>query len=259
MKPPLTIRQSSAFTLIELVLVIAVIAVLAVLAFPVLTRMQESGKVAKNVNNLKALGTAYLTYAAENNGRIPQTMQNIRRNGKSGEGLFMTTGIDMWPTGSPRRLFTKENWEFGTGPNDYLGSPDVFYGPFTPTLNANRQSGEVWERVATAYRIGYVFYYQVLEDDSDAGSSGTKRVATNDPSGRPIINSHLSTGHPRAPLFSDITSEAWAKELGFPWETVKNLYVVHLDGSVDSVPAERIKYGNENKVFTMAGFVRQPK
>ena len=255
MNPPSKIRPASAFTLTELLLVVIIISVLAALSFSVISRTQEGGKVVKNITNLKSLGTAYLTYAAENNGRIPPTTQNIRRNGKSGEGLFSTTAIDMWPMGSPRRLFSKDKWEFGTGTTDYLASPDVFYGPFTPILNANRRSGELWERVATAYRIGYVYYYQALKDDSDAGSSGVARIAVNDPTGRPLINTDLLTGHPRTPLLSDIISETWATELGFPWEKATNIYVVHLDGSVDSIPAERVRTSKENKVFTMSGFV----
>ena len=255
MNNPRFTTRLPAFTLIEIMAVIAIVAVLAALVSPLVFNAVEAGKGAKNISNLKTLGSATLTYAADNNGMLPPTMQNI----KGGQGLFMTTGIDMWPTASPRRLFDRDTWKFGTGGTDYLPSPDVFYGPFTTLLNKNRGAGEAWERVPTAYRIGYVYYFLPIEDDSDKTAGGAKRKAVSDPRGRPLANSSLAVGHPRAPLFSDMISESWASETGFPWNDREHLYVVHLDGSVDSVPSERIKTSTENKIFTMAGFVREKK
>lgn len=65
-------RKTNAFTLIELLVVIAIIALLAAVAFPVFTKMIDSSKSAKCIGNLKSIGAAALSYAAENNGRLPQ-------------------------------------------------------------------------------------------------------------------------------------------------------------------------------------------
>jgi prepilin-type N-terminal cleavage/methylation domain-containing protein len=254
MNHPRFVSSSRAFTLIELLAVVLIVLVLAALLTSSVSNVMEGGKGARNISNLKALGGASLTYAADNNGSLPPTTQNLTKGG--GQGLFMTTGIDMWPGASPRRLYEEERWPFGTGKAEYLGNPDVLYGPFTSALNKFRPSGVAWERAPTSYRIGYVYYFLPLEDDSDRASGGAKRKAVLDPSGRPLVNSSLAGGHPRAPLYSDMISESWASDTGFPWSKRESLYVVHLDGSVDAVPLERIKTSKENKIFTMSGYVR---
>lgn len=227
--------RTSGFTLIELLVAIAIISVLALMLTSVTSKVQQSGKSTENLNNLKQLAASYLAYAADNNGRTPETLQNVS-GGK--QGLFLTTGIDAWPHGGPRRLFQKDKWPFGTGIRDYLGSPDVFYGPFTPIANKARKKGEMWENVPTAFRIGYVYFYLPEVDDSDKRGE-KQRKAPLDETGRPLRNDRLADGHPRAPLFSDIYNQTWADMLGFPLAQRSVLYVVHLDGSADAVSKEK--------------------
>lgn len=227
--------RTSGFTLIELLLVIAIICVLSLMLTSVTSKVQESAKSTENLNNLKQLALSYLAYAADNNGKTPETLQNV---GGGKQGIFLTTGIDAWPLGGPRRLFQKDRWPFGTGIRDYLGSPDPFYGPFTPIANRSRKKGEMWENVPTAYRIGYVYFYLPEADDSD--KKGEKqRKAPLDEAGRPLTNDRLAKGHPRAPLFSDIYNQGWADMLGFPLAQRNVLYVAHLDGSTSSVSKEK--------------------
>ena len=65
-----------AFTLVELLVVVAVIAVLIALAFPALRSTIETSRRATCAGNLKTLATAVLSYAGENNGRLPYTHGN---------------------------------------------------------------------------------------------------------------------------------------------------------------------------------------
>jgi len=59
-----------AFTLIELLVVIAIIAALAALLFPVAGRALERGRSTACLGNLRTLGAALLSYAADNNGEM---------------------------------------------------------------------------------------------------------------------------------------------------------------------------------------------
>src|ERR1041384_1391599 len=58
-------RFSRAFTLIELLVVVAIIAILAALLLPALQGAKESAKAAQCMSNLKQVGIAALSYAAD--------------------------------------------------------------------------------------------------------------------------------------------------------------------------------------------------
>lgn len=249
-------KTLKAFTLIELLVVVAILAVAIALAAPIFGKMREASSNTRNVANLRQLGTAMLAYAAEHDGAIPQTLQNVRVGGKSAKGVFQTSGIDLYVDGTVRRLFSSDSWpNFGTGVTDYLSSADVFYGPFTPTLNKNRSKGQFWEMSAGRYRIGYAFYYVPLTDDSALNPSlGATRTAPNDPDKRPITNSLLQTAHPRAPLFCDIVSKTWADDVGYPWETRQVTHVFRVDGGVHSIRSEIIRTSTENRIYVLAGY-----
>lgn len=65
-------RDRSGFTLIELLVVIAIIAILAAILFPIFVNAQEHARMAKCLNNLKQLTTAFQQYVDENNGMTPK-------------------------------------------------------------------------------------------------------------------------------------------------------------------------------------------
>ena len=66
-----THRFQAAFTLVELLVVIAILAILAALLFPLVGSMRRSTSSAISVSNLRQIGTAIVTYAADNNGTLP--------------------------------------------------------------------------------------------------------------------------------------------------------------------------------------------
>jgi prepilin-type N-terminal cleavage/methylation domain-containing protein len=66
-----THRFQAAFTLVELLVVIAIVAILVALLFPLVGSMRIKSSSAISVSNLGKIGTAIMTYAADNNGTLP--------------------------------------------------------------------------------------------------------------------------------------------------------------------------------------------
>lgn len=62
--------RTSAFTLVELLVVIGIIAVLISILLPALGRVREQGKTAACLSNLRQIGHALQTYATANNGYL---------------------------------------------------------------------------------------------------------------------------------------------------------------------------------------------
>lgn len=59
------------FTLIELLVVLAIMAILAALVFPYVARSRATAQGAVCLNNLRQLGAGLISYAADNNGQLP--------------------------------------------------------------------------------------------------------------------------------------------------------------------------------------------
>jgi len=64
-------RATHGFTLMELLIVVAVVGLLAALIVPSIARAVESGKSAGCVSRLRAIGTAFMAYQAENQNLVP--------------------------------------------------------------------------------------------------------------------------------------------------------------------------------------------
>jgi len=59
-------RRTSAFTLVEIIVVLGIIIMLAGLLFPLIGRAKEAGKRAQCLSNLRSLTQAWIAYAADN-------------------------------------------------------------------------------------------------------------------------------------------------------------------------------------------------
>ena len=69
MHPP--IKQRSAFTLVELLVVVSILAILIALLLPVINEMVRRGYEAKTISNLKGLGVGFSLFAADNDNSLP--------------------------------------------------------------------------------------------------------------------------------------------------------------------------------------------
>ena len=131
-------RRTAGFTLVELLVVIAIIAVLAALAFPTLSKMSAGSSLTKAVSNFRALGGAIMTYAADNDQKLPELQTNHRSSYRSssprqiGYVLYQQMGLPA-PTKNfqPVPLLTVpalKKWLSKYSPSDpYGGAHSVTY------------------------------------------------------------------------------------------------------------------------------------
>jgi len=93
--------QSSAFTLIEVLVVVAIIALLISILLPSLATAREQARMVACQANLKSVATAFVTFSSENKGRLPG-VRSQRMDGHPvswiGEYEDNTTGQVVQPT-----------------------------------------------------------------------------------------------------------------------------------------------------------------
>ena len=70
---PPDLRAQGGFTLIELLVVVSIICILAALGLPISRAMVEKGNATKCLGNLRNIGMAAISYAADNAMKLPMT------------------------------------------------------------------------------------------------------------------------------------------------------------------------------------------
>lgn len=85
--PPRPPARAAGFTLIELLVVIAIVGVLAGLLLPVFGSVTRKGHITATVSNMRQMGIAFTSYAADHNYQLPGRVRPV-------EGA--TTPQDKW-------------------------------------------------------------------------------------------------------------------------------------------------------------------
>lgn len=186
----------------------------------------------KNISQLRAIGLACLDYAINNDGKVPVNTEE-----------YAHRSVGRWVgRGSGLRQLLSTRWEGGTGTDDYLSSPDSFYGPFTPKLELQR-SPRRFVPNGNNYDIGYIYY------SLPSVSRNTHPTNTSLP--RNLANDFTDDSNdPRTPLLSDIYTNAVIQQTGYNGHHVS---VVHLNGSVTSLPGESMQnVANINSYISVA-------
>lgn len=143
------LTEKGGFTLLELLVVIAVIAIVLALLMAGFTKAMTFAKEAQNIANLKTIGAASLTYAADHNGELPRDGVN--------RGEWATIAYGITPTsGTPRHLYSK-SVPFGMADPPYVSSVDCFYSPFATAFQPRRKN-ELFMPDSSYALIGYLNY-----------------------------------------------------------------------------------------------------
>jgi prepilin-type N-terminal cleavage/methylation domain-containing protein/prepilin-type processing-associated H-X9-DG protein len=116
--PSLANKTRAGFTLIELLIVIAIMAVLAAISVPAVNKALASSRSSKCLSNLRQLGTALLSYPADNNGYLPRVKLNPIPNPDPGE----STDAD-WAKAVYNYIPTKDNTMSGPQVNKVFLCP----------------------------------------------------------------------------------------------------------------------------------------
>lgn len=105
MNPPQRKNWSSAFTLIELMVVIATLAIIGTMLLPALAKAQSTAQPANCANNLKRIGIAFRLFAADHGGRFPMSVTT----NQGGASDWLGTSPNMLPVNTFRIFVALSN------------------------------------------------------------------------------------------------------------------------------------------------------
>jgi len=214
------LKTSSAFTLVELLVVIAVIAVLSALLMSASKAAMGAVNQATDVSNLRTIGLACLNWANDHNGKFPGY-------GWETERCRYTEDCGANGNSIPRKLFPKSSPVGGTDfGGEYLSSCDVFYSPSVTGMK-NRRKGAYYTNSSGVEMIGYYNYSLPHPDDQLAVDPvlGPRTGPYN----------HRLTDDPKAVRFCSLFPDVVASYNVGPY-TSKYLYKLRLDGAVCTIP-----------------------
>ena len=243
-------RRGGAFTLVELLVVISIIALLVAILLPALNKAREQAKLVSCMSNVRQVGLACITYAADNDGWYPE---NPTQPGYGSPTYWRNGGgIDLVDKLSP---YISDLWVFA--------DPSIRSAvPPNPQLPASPQS------LPSSYDFEWPWYY--LGGEFLMGSAGFE-IAIRRLSDRPgsaLFSDHaldtlgpgedngamygyIRTNHPRvrSPLYPDewpIWREGGYYSAGYHCYSVRSqedilgLNTCFNDGSARFVPGNEL-------------------
>src|SRR4051812_30077070 len=164
------LRQTRAFTLVDLLVVIGIVAVLLALLLPALKKVRESANVVACSSNVRQIVLLLCTYAQGNDDRLP----------------YRSLGLQDWsatlaPTGGGRPLFhcpVDDNPRRATPGVDAIRSYGVNSGPFLPDGSPTNFRAP-WPVAADALpaRLSKVPNHVFLVATTTASSSRARRTS----------------------------------------------------------------------------------
>jgi prepilin-type N-terminal cleavage/methylation domain-containing protein/prepilin-type processing-associated H-X9-DG protein len=116
------------FTLVELLVVIGILVLLAALALPMLNKASESGRAAKSISNLSAIGKAILLYTADNNMRLPTLTDRV-----PWQKLYWTDQIKPYIGDRPYNLSNNQ---------DLWYRPKIYENPYYTKASQHQITGD---------------------------------------------------------------------------------------------------------------------
>ncbi|MGH8047567.1 MAG: type II secretion system protein [Chthoniobacterales bacterium] len=114
------------FTLMEILVVLAIIVVLFALAVPVFSSLITRGYQAAALTNMRNLGTAFVTFAGDNNGRFPI---EDAPGSNSWDAAARPENQTVWYNALPHILGQRTVGEFAAAPRAYYLKSNVLFLP----------------------------------------------------------------------------------------------------------------------------------
>lgn len=125
------LKSRAAFTLIELLVVLVIVAILASLLIPGIQSMIYQSKRAKSIGNLRQMGSALMTYVADNDGKLIEgALTPLYQRGQP-RPQFWYNVLDAYMGGSdytPEGQKTPERPAWQNDPLKIFKTPPVFRG-----------------------------------------------------------------------------------------------------------------------------------
>jgi prepilin-type N-terminal cleavage/methylation domain-containing protein/prepilin-type processing-associated H-X9-DG protein len=219
-------RTRNAFTLVELLVVIGIIALLISILLPSLNQARENAKSTQCLNNVRQIGIAFMMYANENKGFLPNltASRSARRNM---DWIHWQTGRDINESNVMRFLSSggrssvskdvlrcpSDNWEGHQLNGNAAADGPYFYSYAVSTRIMNNNVGPPPNRYLNIARVKNaprkVFIVEederTIDDGHWVGDAGVG--ATNGG-----VANYLAIRHDRKRILPDTTA-SWSRNL----------------------------------------------
>lgn len=153
-------HASDGFSLLEVLITVGIIVVLTSVLLPQTNKLMEGGRETKCLGKLRAIGTAFGTYSAENGGMIPCVM--VKANGgtnPSGGNWLMELSPYLSPTGAITH-------------NDNMREYSV-----CPTFQRKYGNESTWADWKGGYGMNYRLLRPAGDDDTRSAKERLRLVA----------------------------------------------------------------------------------